>query len=103
MIPQANPRAAYLAQQQEIDEAVARILNSGWYLLGEEVKAFEVEFAAWGGLQNVVGVANGTDAIVLALRALEIGAGDEVITTPHTASATVAAIELAGATPVLVD
>ncbi len=102
-IPQANPQAAYLAQQTEIDQAVARVLNSGWYILGAEVKAFEAEYSAWNQLHSTIGVSNGTDAIVLALRALGIGAGDEVITTPHTASATVAAVELAGATPVLVD
>lgn len=103
LIPQANPGAAYLARQTAIDEAVTRTLHSGWYILGEEVKAFEAEYAAWNNLKHVVGVASGTDAIVLALRALNIGVGDEVITTPHTASATVAAIDLAGATPVLVD
>src|SRR5205807_2115166 len=102
-IPQASPQAAYLAHQPGIDEAVARVLHSGWYILGAEVKAFEAEYSAWNQLHSTIGVSNGTDAIVLALRALDIGAGDEVITTPHTASATVAAVELAGATPVLVD
>jgi len=102
-IPQASPQAAYLAHQTEIDQAVARVLHSGWYILGAEVKAFEAEYSAWNQLHSTIGVSNGTDAIVLALRALNIGAGDEVITTPHTASATVAAVELAGATPVLVD
>ena len=102
-IPQANPQAAYFSHQAEIDQAVARVLKSGSYILGAEVKAFEAEYSAWNQLHSIVGVASGTDAIVLALRALDIGLGDEVITTPHTASATVAAVELAGATPVLVD
>ncbi len=102
-IPQANPGAAYRAQQAAIDAAVARVLTSGWYILGNEVQAFETEFARWNDLASVVGVANGTDAIELMLRALDLGPGDEVITTPHTATATVSAIELAGAIPVLVD
>jgi dTDP-4-amino-4,6-dideoxygalactose transaminase len=102
-IPQANPGAAYRAQQIEIDTAVAHVLASGWYVLGSEVQAFETEFARWNNLAAVVGVANGTDAIELMLRALEIGPGDEVITTPHTATATISAIELAQAVPVLVD
>ncbi|MBI1257807.1 MAG: aminotransferase class I/II-fold pyridoxal phosphate-dependent enzyme [Chloroflexi bacterium] len=102
-IPQANPQAAYRAHQAEIDQAVARVLNSGRYVLDAEVRAFEAEYAAWNDLHSTVGVNSGTDALVLALRALDIGAGAEVITTPHTSSATIAAVELAGATPVLVD
>lgn len=102
-ILQANPHAGYLAHQSEIDEAIHRVLNSGWYILGKEVAAFEVEFAAFIGVPHAIGVANGTDALELALRACGIGAGDEVITVSHTAVATVAAIELAGATPVFVD
>jgi dTDP-3-amino-3,4,6-trideoxy-alpha-D-glucose transaminase len=83
--------------------AIQRVLASGWYILGPEVEAFEREFAAYHGMRHAVGVANGTDAIELALRAAGIGAGDEVITVAHTAVATVCAIERAGATPVLVD
>lgn len=103
MILQANPGATYHAYQKEIDEAVQHVLSSGWYILGKETAAFEAEFAAYCETNYAVGVANGTDAIEIALRALNIGAGDEVITTGHTAVATVAAIELVGATPVLVD
>ncbi len=103
MIVQANPGASYTAYQQEIDEAVRRVLSGGWYILGKEVETFETEFAAYCESRYALGVGNGTDAIELALRALEIGAGDEVITTGHTAVATAAAIELAGAVPVLVD
>jgi dTDP-4-amino-4,6-dideoxygalactose transaminase len=102
-ITQADPRAAYLARKADIDAAVARVLDGGWYILGREVEAFEAEFAAFIGVPHVVGVANGTDAIALALRALGIGPGDAVATVSHTAVATVAAIEMAGAVPVLLD
>lgn len=87
----------------ELEEAALRVLHSGWYILGPELEAFEAGFAAWHGTEHAVGVANGTDAIELALRALGIGPGDEVITVSHTAVATVCAVERAGATPVLVD
>ena len=102
-IPLVDLKAAYRRLQAEIDAAVARVLAGGWYILGPEVSAFETEFAAWLGVGHVVGVASGTDAVLLALRALGIGPGDEVITVAHTAVATVAAIELAGATPRFVD
>ncbi|SVC82189.1 uncharacterized protein METZ01_LOCUS335043, partial [marine metagenome] len=78
-------------------------MRSSRYILGEEVELLEQEFASYIGATNAIGVANGTDAIELALRALEIGLNDEVITVSHTAVATVAAIEAAGAKPVLVD
>jgi dTDP-4-amino-4,6-dideoxygalactose transaminase len=103
MIPQANPGAGYRALKSEIDEAVARALSSGWYILGNELRAFEAEFAAWLGLPAVIGCGNGTDAIALALRGLGIGPGCTVVTVSHTAVATVAAIEMTGATPLLVD
>ncbi len=83
--------------------AVSRVLESGWYVLGKEVEAFEREWAKACGVSYAVGVANGTDAIEIGLRALDIGPGDEVITTPMTAFATVLAIIRAGATPVLAD
>lgn len=102
-IPFNNLKPGYDAHKDEIDAAVARVLASGWYILGEESLAFEREFAAFCGVPDAVGVNSGTDALVLALRALGIGAGDEVITVAHTAVATVAAIALVGATPVLVD
>jgi len=101
VIPQANPGAGYRALQPEIDRAVARVLSSGWYILGGEVRAFEAEFAAWLGAPAVVGCGNGTDAVALALRGLGIGPGAAVVTVSHTAVATVAAIEMAGATPLL--
>src|SRR5262249_17932185 len=74
-----------------------------WYILGQEVAAFEAEFARYLGVRDAVGVGSGTDALHLALRACGVGPGDAVITASHTAVATVAAIELAGAAPVLVD
>jgi dTDP-4-amino-4,6-dideoxygalactose transaminase len=103
MIPQADPRAGYLAQRQEIDAAIARVLEGGRYILGEEVKAFERAFADYVGVGHGVGVGSGTDALVLALKAIGVGPEDYVVTVPHTAVATVAAIELAGARPLLVD
>ncbi len=87
----------------ELEAALSRVIERGWFILGPEVEAFEAEFAAYHGVDHAVAVANGTDAIELALRAAGIGAGDEVITVAHTAVATVAAIERAGAKPVLVD
>jgi dTDP-4-amino-4,6-dideoxygalactose transaminase len=102
-IPQANPGAGYRAHKAEIDDAVARALSSGWYILGTEGSAFETEFAAWLGTARAVACANGTDALALAMRALGIGPGCSVATVSHTAVATVAAIEMAGATPVLID
>ncbi len=102
-IPLVDLKAAYRRLQAEIDAATARVLAGGWYILGPEVSAFEAEFAAYLGVEHAVGVASGTDAVLLALRALGVGPGDEVITVAHTAVATVAAIELAGATPRFVD
>jgi dTDP-4-amino-4,6-dideoxygalactose transaminase len=102
-IPQSNPRAGYLAHRHEIDAAIARTLESGSYILGEQVKAFEREFSSYLGVSHCVGVGNGTDALHLALRACGIGQGDVVMTVSHTSVATVAAIELAGAMPLLVD
>jgi dTDP-4-amino-4,6-dideoxygalactose transaminase len=84
-------------------EAASRVLESGWYVLGNEVLAFEKQWASACGVAHAVGVANGMDAIEIALRALDIGPGDEVITTPMTAFATVLAILRAGAQPVLAD
>ena len=103
MIHVANPKAQYLAHKEEIDTAVARVLDSGCYILGRECEAFEREFAAWEGIGHCIGVGNGTDALHLALAAMNIGAGDEVITVSHTAVATVSAITLVGAQPVFVD
>ena len=103
MILCGNPQAQYLAHKVEIDEAIGRVLASGWYVLGKEAEAFEREFAAYVGAGHAIGVGSGTEALHLALKACEIGIGDEVITVSHTAVATISAIELAGATPVLAD
>jgi dTDP-4-amino-4,6-dideoxygalactose transaminase len=102
-IPQTSPRAFFQEHRHEMMGAMARVLDSGMYILGAEVKAFEQEFAREFGFGGAVGVANGTDAIALALRSLGIGPGDRVATVSHTATATVAAIEMAGALPVFVD
>ena len=103
MILCANPAAQFQSHQAEIEAAVLRVFLSNRYILGPEVEALEREFAEYIGTRKAVGVANGTDALEIALRALDIGPGHEVITVSHTAVATVAAIEAAGATPVLVD
>jgi dTDP-4-amino-4,6-dideoxygalactose transaminase len=99
----ANPRAQYLSHQTEIDVAIAAVLDGNRYILGPQTQAFEKEFATYLDVQRAIGVGSGTEALHLALRACNIGNGDEVITVSHTAVATVSAIELAGATPVLVD
>lgn len=96
-------KAAWLTQKTDLEQAFASVLDSGRYILGPQVEAFEAAFAEWCGGGRVVGVANGTDAITLSLLARDIGPGDAVLTVGHTAVATVAAIEHAGARPVLVD
>src|SRR5579859_7899767 len=83
--------------------AARAVLESGWFILGERVKTFESEWASRIGARHAIGVGNGMDAIEIGLRCLDIGPGDEVITTPMTAFATVLAIFRAGATPVLAD
>ncbi len=103
MILCANPSAQFQSYESEIEAAVLTVMRGNRFILGKEVENLEQEFASYIGTAQAIGVANGTDAIELALRALDIGVGDEVITVSHTAVATVAAIEAAGATPVLVD
>src|SRR3954453_10720018 len=103
MIPFNDLKPAHELDREEYEAAVRRVFARSWYVLGPELEAFEAEFAAYHGVPHAVGVANGTDALELALRALGIGEGDEVITVAHTAVATVCAVERAGATPVLVD
>jgi dTDP-4-amino-4,6-dideoxygalactose transaminase len=103
VIPQTNPHAQYQRYKNEIDNAIQRALNSGLYILGAEVEDFEQAFSNYIGCDYAIGVANGTDAIEVILRALDVGRGDEVITTSHTAVATIVGIISAGATPVLID
>ena len=102
-VPFNDLRPAHHLFADELQAAAKRVLESGWYVLGPELEAFEAELAAYHDVPHAVGVASGTDAIELALRALGIGPGDEVITVAYTAVATVCAIERAGALPVLVD
>ena len=103
MILCANPSAQFRSYQTEIEEAVLAVMRGDRYVLGDQVVALEQEFAEYIGTASAIGVANGTDAIELALRALDVGYGDEVITVSHTAVATIAAIEATGADAVLVD
>jgi len=95
--------AAYRELKPEIDAAVSRVLESGWYILGPEVEAFEAEWAAYCDAKHAVGLANGLDALTLALRSLDIGPGDEVIVPSNTYIATWLAVTGVGATPVPVE
>ncbi len=103
IIPQTDPKANYLAHQGEIDAAIMHTLNTGKYILGEQTHLFEQEFAAYVGQRYAVGVASGTDALFLALRACDVNASSEVITVSSTAVATIAAICMTGAKPVCID
>lgn len=104
MIPFSNPHASYKAHWHETNEAIRRVLDSGCYILGKEVENFENEFASFHGEDfHSIGVANGTDGIALCLKGLGLGIGDEIITTSHTAVATVTGIEQAGCIPVFAD
>lgn len=89
--------------REAIDAAVKRVLDRGQFILGDEVRCFEQEFAAYCGVAHAVGVASGTEALCIALAALGVGPGDEVITVPNTCVPTVAGIVMTGARPVLVD
>jgi dTDP-4-amino-4,6-dideoxygalactose transaminase len=102
-VPFADLKAHVAALRGEIDEALARVLDSGWFILGPEVEAFERELARALDAADAVAVGNGTEAIQLALEALGVRAGDEVITSPLTAAFTALAIQRAGARPVFAD
>ena len=102
-IPFLDLGAAYRELQSDIDAAVARSLASGWYIGGPEVEAFEQEFATYTETQHCIGVANGLDALHLALRAMDVGPGDEVIVPSNTYIATWLAVSQCGATPVPVE
>ena len=103
MLLTADPKASYLAHADEIHAAIQRVLDSGRYILADEVMAFEKDFSDYLGGGFCLGVANGTDALELALRAVGIGPGDLVATVANTVSATAAAIEQCGALPVFVE
>jgi len=103
MIPLLDLKAQYASLKPELDAAVLAVLASGQYVLGDEVEAFEREFADYCGTKHAIAVSSGTSALHLTLLAAGIGPGDEVITTPFTFVATVSAIIYAGATPVFVD
>ena len=103
MIPFGDLKLQYQAIKIELDRAMQSVLDSGWFILGKNVNAFEAEFASYCGTAFAVGVGNGTDALQLALMACGIGAGDEVITTPLSATFTALAISATGALPRFVD
>ena len=102
-IPAEDVKRQYLLIEDELHQAINRVLPTGRYVLGPELAAFEQEFAAFCGARYAIGVSNGTDALQLALLACGIGPGDEVITVPNTYIATVFAITYVGAIPVFVD
>jgi len=102
-VPFLDLRAAYLELKPEIDAAIARVLDNGWYILGEEVEVFEAEWATYCEAKHSVGVGNGLDALHLALLACGVGAGDEVIVPSHTFIATWLAVSQCGAIPVPVE
>lgn len=99
----ADPGAGVRCEREILLSAMDRVLCGGQYILGPEVHSFEQEWAGYLGVSHCVGVANGTDALALALKATGVQAGDEVITVSHTAVATIVAIEAIGAIPVFVD
>ncbi|HEX2910742.1 MAG TPA: DegT/DnrJ/EryC1/StrS family aminotransferase [Chloroflexia bacterium] len=102
-IPISDTKEQYQNLKHDLDKAIARVLERSWFILGEELACFEHEFSQFLGVKHAIGVANGTDAIQLALMAYGVGQGDEVITTAHTALFTLLAISQTGARPVLVD
>ncbi len=103
MIPFGDLRLQYRAIKTELDQAVQSVLDNGWFILGKNVSAFEAEFATYCDASYAVGVGNGTDALQLALMACGVGHGDEVITSPLSATFTALAISAAGAVPAFVD
>ena len=103
MIPVLDLKAPYLELKQELDEAIARVVSSGWFIGGGEVDQFEADYARYCGSTHAVGVANGLDALHLALRAMDVGPGDEVIVPSNTYIATWLAVSQCGATPVPVE
>jgi dTDP-4-amino-4,6-dideoxygalactose transaminase len=103
MIDFLNLHRINTPHEEKLTSAVRRVIDSGWYILGEECSRFEAEFAAWCGVRHCIGVANGLDALQLSLRGLGIGPGDEVLVPSHTFIATWLAVTSIGATPVPVE
>lgn len=103
MIPFNDFQKKYAKHKKEINAAIFRVLESGWFILGKEGENFEKKFAEYLGVKYVIGMNSGTDALFLALKSLGVGAGDEVITVPNTAVPTISAIRMTGAVPVFVD
>ena len=103
MIPFLDLKAPHVELRDEINTAIARVVDSGWYILGPEVDAFESEYAAYCEASHCIGLANGLDALHLALRAMDVGPGDEVIVPSNTYIATWLAVSQCGATPVPVE
>jgi dTDP-4-amino-4,6-dideoxygalactose transaminase len=102
-IPFLDLKAQYLELKNELDAAYQRVMDSGWYILGNELEAFEAEFADYCEVKHCIGVGNGLEALHLILRAMDIGSGDEVIVPSNTYIATWLAVSYAGATPVPVE
>lgn len=102
-VPFLDMKAPHVELRQELDAAYARVVDGGWFILGEEVERFEHQFAEWCGARHCIGVGNGLDALHLILRALGIGEGDEVIVPANTYIASWLAVSYAGATPVPVE
>ncbi len=102
-VPFGDLKRAHLGLRDELEAAFARVLQNGWFVLGPEVAGFEREFASLCGVAHTVGVASGAEALYLALAALDVGVGDEVITVANACMYQVSAIMQTGATPVLVD
>lgn len=103
LIPFLDLKAPYLELKEELDNAYHRVMNSGWYLLGQELEAFEAEFASYCEAKYCVGIANGLEALHLILKAMDIGQGDEVIVPANTYIASWLAVSYAGAKPVPVE
>src|SRR5260370_27935213 len=101
-VPFVDLQTQHQLLAQELNEAIQRVMTRSWFVLGQELEAFEAEFASYCGVKHCVGVGSGTEALHLALRACGIGSGHEVITVSHSFIATALAISWTGATPVFV-